>query len=71
MVSVDHNKPIIVPSGQDSFQQIGELNILSHPLSVALSILTPVDVFVVVLTNSILCGTRVTASGQSRHGKDA
>ena len=24
VVSVDHNKPIIVPAGQDSFQQIGE-----------------------------------------------
>ena len=24
VVSVDHNKPIIVPVGQDSFQQIGE-----------------------------------------------
>ena len=24
VVSVDHNKPIIVPAGQDSFSQIGE-----------------------------------------------
>ena len=24
VVSIDHNKTIIVPAGQDSFQQIGE-----------------------------------------------
>ena len=28
VVSVDHNKPIIVPAGQDSFSQIGEKSVV-------------------------------------------
>lgn len=32
VVSVDHNKPIIVPSGQDSFQQIGSPPVASQDM---------------------------------------
>ena len=36
VVSVDHNKPIIVPVGQDSFQQIGEPETRGQTLSLTL-----------------------------------
>ena len=42
VVSVDHNKPIIVPAGQDSLSQIGESALLSlllsrHPAKICLA----------------------------------
>ena len=44
VVSVDHNKPIIVPAGQDSFSQIGEKCCLFFYLLVA-SVLSIVSLF--------------------------